>query len=234
MSNIVTRLEEVIGRGRIKQDEPLALHVVRHEGGNAEFFSEIAAANDLIKLIKKAKELGIPVFVFGTGSKISIPNEGVKGLVIKNSCHRFDKASLRGKIVENQLGVDEVLLFAEAGANMNQVVRYTLDEGLEGLEYQLGLPGTVGGALYTNEKFGPRNIYVRSHLYAIQILHEDGELHTYSKELPHFISFDDELYDMKEIIVSATFKLLPSDKKDLWEKGTKAVEYRTNGVWKNF
>lgn len=224
MVNILDELEEVIGKNRIRQNELLAEHTLLKKGGSVEFYTELDTTEELIKLVRKARSLGMPVVILGGGSKIVIPDEGIQGLVIKNLCRRFDKMSIRGKISEQQIGVSEVLVSAESGALMNQLVRFTIEEGLEGLEYQLGLPGTVGGAIYTNAKF--KNIYARSYLYSVSILNEQGELQSYTKDLPYFLPTEEDIYDTKDIIISAVFKLIPNDKAILWERGREAGEYR--------
>ena len=96
------------------------------------------------------------LFIFlGSGTRVESVKQ-IKGLVIKNLCRRFDKASVKGTIRKNEIGVENMQVYAQAGVLMNQLVRYTIEEGLSGLEYQLGLPGTVGGAIYTNAKYKPK------------------------------------------------------------------------------
>ena len=136
--------------------------------------------------------------------------------MIKNNSRRFDKMSMRGKIHEQEIGVSEVLVQADSGALMNQLVRFTIEEGLSGLEYQLGLPGTVGGAIYTNAKY--KRHFVTECLQAIQVLTPTG-----ATEM-HMQNFDK--YLESGILLSAIFRLLPEEKKLLWERGHEAVEYR--------
>jgi UDP-N-acetylenolpyruvoylglucosamine reductase len=217
MITLVQKVENVIGPGRIRVAEPLSEHTVKKTGGLAEFYIEVDKTDDLIRSVREARKLEMPVLVFGTGAHMSFPDEGLQGLVIKNSCRRFDKASVLDA---------NALVSSESGVNLNQLVRFTIEEGFEGLEYQLGMPGTVGGAMYTNAKYEPKNILVRSHLYSIRILDTDGEVQTYTEELPDFVPIDDEL-ETKEVILSVVFKLMPFDKKILWERGEEAVAYRS-------
>ena len=227
MSKILEELEEIVGKGRIKRDEPMDLHTAQKIGGIAEYYIEVEKLDELIKIVRHARNLGVALLVFGSGSRVKMPEQGVAGLLIKNNCRRFDKASMKGKIRDNQVGVQEVLVSAEAGVPMNQLVRFSIEEGLEGLEYQLGMPGTVGGALYTNAKYAPKNIYARSHLFSLSLLDKTGEVQSFTKDLPHFLFTDDEFAETEEVILSAVFKLLPYDKKILWQRGREAVEYRS-------
>ncbi len=215
MSEIGERLQEKIGR-RIAYNEPLASHAVLKENTLCEYFLEVDKIEDLVKAILAARELGIPVAVLGSGSYLSLPDESIVGLVIKNSSRRFDKMSMRGKIQDQEIGVSEVLVQADSGALMNQLVRFTIEEGLSGLEYQLGLPGTVGGAIYTNAKY--KKHFVRDCLQAVRVLTDDGNIEM------HMQNIDKNLDE--GILLSAIFRLTPTDKKDLWERGHEAVEYR--------
>ncbi len=133
---------------------------------------------------------------------------------------------MRGAMRENQVGLSEVLIFAEAGVITNQLVRFTIEEGLEGLEYQLGLPGTIGGAIYTNAKYIPKYLLVNKALQSLRILHENGEIQSYSGDLPHFVYIDEVWEDTKDVILSAVFRLIPSDKKLLWKRGEEALVWR--------
>jgi UDP-N-acetylmuramate dehydrogenase len=117
-------------------------------------------------------------------------------------------------------------VYAQAGVLMNQLVRFTIEEGLSGLEYQLGLPGTVGGAIYTNAKYKPKYLPVNKVLQSVTLLNETGDVQTYNGEVPYFVYTDEEWHDSKDVILSAVFKLTPMDKKTLWEKAEEAVKWR--------
>lgn len=225
MINIQGELEEVIGPGRIRQNESLVTHTILKTESNARWYIETHTIDDLIKIVKIARTLGIPVFLLGGGSNLLVSENSIDGLVIKNNCHRFDKMSVRGTIRESQMGVKDVLIYAESGVIINQLVRFTIEEGLEGLEYQLGLPGTVGGAICTNAKY--KNKHVRDFLYSLRILDESGNIENYTKELPYFVSIEEKLAETKDIILSAVFKLMPESTKVLWARGKEAAEWRS-------
>jgi UDP-N-acetylmuramate dehydrogenase len=226
------QLLELIGERRIKQNESLATHSIRKVDVQAELYIEIDTIDELVKVVRSAQGLQVPVYILGGGARL-VSDKDIQGLVIKNNCRRFDKASMKGSIRQNQVGVDEVLVYAESGVNMNQLVRFTIEEGLAGLEYQLGLPGTVGGAVSTNAKYIPKYLLVNKSLQSVRILHENGEIQTYNGQLPHFVYTDDVWEETKDIILSAAFKLTPGDKKVLWERGEEAVAWRREQVEKN-
>ncbi|HSX09799.1 MAG TPA: FAD-binding protein [Candidatus Saccharimonadales bacterium] len=218
------KLEEHIKR-KVAVHESLSEHTLLKLPVNAEMYLEIDAQDVLIKTINAARSLGIPVFILGSGARIS-SDKDIEGLVIKNLCRRFDKASVKGTIRKNEIGVENVQVYAQAGVLMNQLVRFTIEEGLSGLEYQLGLPGTVGGAIFTNAKYKPKYLLVNKALQSVTLLSETGEVQTYNGEVPYFVYTDDELQESKDVILSAVFKLTPMDKKILWERAEEAVQWR--------
>lgn len=228
MIDSIGRLEEVLGKGRILTNEPLYEHTIVKQGGPAAYYIETDTLDDLINIVTTARRLTIPVFLLGGGSYVSLPDKGIDGLVVKNNCRKFDKMSMRGTIRENHMGFSEVLVSAESGVIMNQLVRFTIEEGLEGLEYQLGLPGTLGGAIYTNAQYKDR--HVKDFLYSIRILSIDGEVQVYTRELPYFLRPEETWEETEDIVLSAVFKLAPEDKKILWGRGEEALSYRTTNL----
>lgn len=214
MNNVLSTLDGILGENKIKQNEPMGLHTPGKIGGPAEYYVEIDKTDDFIQLVGAARKIRLPVFVFGGGSNIIVSDKGIKGLVIKNNCRRFEIASMKGSIKNQRLDVAYALVFAEAGVLMNQLVRFTIDQGLSGLEYALGLPGTVGGAVYTNVHFPKNNTSIEDFVYSIRVLIKSGEIQDQSK------------IQRSDIVLSVIFRLVPFDKKTLWERGTEAVTDR--------
>jgi len=224
MSDKAGELEKLVGR-TIRLNEPLAEHTLLKLPVFAEYYFETDAQDLLIKAISAARSLNLPIYILGSGARVSA-EKNIKGLVIKNLCRRFDKASVKGSIKKNEVGVEYVQVYAQAGVLMNQLVRFTIEEGLSGLEYQLGLPGTVGGAIFTNAKYKPKYLPVNKSLQSVTLLNETGDVQTYNGEVPYFVFTDEDWHESKDIILSAVFKLMPADKKVLWERAEEAVKWR--------
>lgn len=210
----------------MRVDEPMSAHTTFKIGGPAQYYLDVATIDDLVKAVAAAKKLNLSVFIFGGGSNVIVADSGIRGLVIKNNCRRFEMASMTGKIKNRQLNVDRALVYAESGVIMNQLVRFTIDQGLSGLEYQLGLPGTVGGAVYMNSNFPKKDAYVGDSLYRAKLLAKDGTIHEVDNSYFHFAYDKSILQETGEILLSAVFKLDKEDKKLLWERGTEALKYR--------
>lgn len=211
----------------VRANEPLKLHTTLRVGGPAEFYIEVDKLEELVKIINAARKLGIPFFILGGGSNVIISDTGIKGLVIKNNCRKFSVLSMSGKIKDKKVDVDKVLVFAESGVIMNQLVRFTIDQGLKGLEYQLGMPGTVGGAIYMNSNFPKEDSYVGDSLHSARILTESGEVEDVERSYFNFAYDHSDIQKNKEIVLSVIFRLESSEKKLLWENGTKALEHRS-------
>jgi UDP-N-acetylmuramate dehydrogenase len=219
MSNFQDFIQS-IEPGRVKENEL------------ARLYTEVERIDDLIRIAKEARLRDIPIYILGSGSWEKPPDSQIKGLAIKNNCRKFDIFSLPGKISEGQGMSNHKLVFAESGAIINQVVRFTLEQGLSGLEYQLGLPGTVGGAIFSNARFTPQNAYVNDALEKIRILNDKGEVEEVASD--YFINQRSSGFlPAENIILSATFRLTPESKTVLWEKADKAAEYR-NKMSANF
>lgn len=200
--------------------------------GLAKLYLEIERTDDLIKIVKEAKNHKIPVYIIGTGSHLPATQTKINGLIIKNNCRRFDVFGIKGKIKEKKLGIDHVSVYAESGTNLNQLVRFTIEEGLSGLEYYLGLPGTVGGAIYTNTRYSPKSIYINDIVEKIRVIGSEGEI----KELTgdYFSPHDGRPFsEADNIIISAIFRMTLEDKKILWERGNEAAAYRNKLVKPN-
>jgi len=204
---------ETIGKNRFKPNP------------RAKLFLEAERIDDLIKIVKEARAYKIPVFIIGTGSSNSIPQEQINGLMIKNNCHRFDVFGMKGKMKGERLGIDKVSVYAESGTNTNQLVRFTIEEGLSGLEYHLGMPGTIGGAIYTNTRYTPKNIYINDAVEKIRILNKEGEILEVGGD--YFSARDNTRFSEADtIILSVVFHMHPEDKKLLWERGNEAAACR--------
>src|SRR4029077_3487594 len=103
---------EILKR-KIKEKEPLEEHTLLKIPVQAELYIEIDAQDILIKTVNAARSLHIPVYILGSGARIQSEKE-IKGLVIKNLCRRFDKASVKGTIKKSEVGVENVQVYAQA------------------------------------------------------------------------------------------------------------------------
>lgn len=215
-----TKLLEKLGNQILKEHEVLTIGQQEFE---AEFYREVSNPDELVKTVQIARELNIPVSIIGLGFSFDPSVTEIPGLVIKNNSQKFDILSVRGKIKDGQTEREQVFVSAESGVRLNQLVRYTLDEGLSGLESFLGSPGTLGDSLLINEKYEEDNEYLASHVFTIRVLTKENEVVEISGE-PFLYPLAENQIKKKHVLpLSVIFQLTPGDKTDLWKKATKAA-----------
>ncbi len=120
----------------VSEDEPLASRTSFGIGGPADFFVEMSRPQAIEEVIDGCVERGIPYLLLGAGTNLLIADAGVEGLVLRvvNREHQVDGREVR----------------AGAGLKMMRLARIAADAGLRGFEFGIGIPGTVGGAVYQN------------------------------------------------------------------------------------
>ncbi len=120
----------------VAEGEPLATRTSFGIGGPAEFFVEIARAETIEKVLEGCMEREIPHLLLGAGTNLLIADAGVEGLVIR--------------VVNRELTIEGTRVRAGAGLKMMRLARAVADANLRGFEFGIGVPGTVGGAVYQN------------------------------------------------------------------------------------
>ncbi|MBI5742897.1 MAG: UDP-N-acetylmuramate dehydrogenase [Candidatus Niyogibacteria bacterium] len=121
----------------IKENIALAEYSLFGIGGSARYFAEATSAHEAVQFMEWARECKFPVFVLGGGSNILVADEGFDGLVIRT-------AKMRGVEFHGEN------FAAEAGVAMGQIARLTAERGLAGMEWAIGIPGTLGGSIRGN------------------------------------------------------------------------------------
>jgi UDP-N-acetylmuramate dehydrogenase len=120
----------------VSDDEPLAARTSFGIGGPADFFLELARSEAIEKAIEGCHERAIPYLLLGAGTNLLVADGGVDGLVVRvvNRGHEVEGTRVR----------------AAAGLKMMRLARIVADANLRGFEFAIGVPGTVGGAVYQN------------------------------------------------------------------------------------
>jgi UDP-N-acetylmuramate dehydrogenase len=126
---------------RAKAGEPLAPRTTFRVGGPADLFIEAESIDELAECVRLARRHAVPFFILGNGSNILVRDGGIRGLVIENHC---DHVAL------DVTGSEKAILKAESGASLPGVANRLARQGWSGLEWAIGVPGTVGGAIVGN------------------------------------------------------------------------------------
>ena len=125
-------------RGELLENEPMSRHTTWRVGGPAERFYKPADLDDLV-LFLSGLPADEPLFWFGLGSNLLVRDGGIRGTVVYTTNLLAEMARLEGNIVR-----------AEAGVPCAKVARFCARNGLVGVEFLAGIPGTMGGALAMN------------------------------------------------------------------------------------
>jgi UDP-N-acetylmuramate dehydrogenase len=153
-SQIVERL--------LQRDEPMSRHTTFRIGGPADFYAATESEDELAALIGWAREEGIPSRVIGSGANLLVSDAGVRELIIEN------------RIGGCTVDLRRDLVRAGAGLPAADLAAYTLSIGLAGLEWAVGLPGTLGGAVVGNA--GAFGGYMDQVVRSVTVLPASGQI----------------------------------------------------------
>jgi len=201
LAELAARLDST----RLRRAEPLAPYTTFKIGGPADLYFEATSTDELATAVLAARELQIPYFVLGLGANILVGDRGFRGLVIRNTSKhfRFD---------------DDGKLWVESGMTIAPDLIYeAVQRGWSGLEHYVGIPSTVGGALWQNLHFlspapeRERTMFIAEVFESCEILSEENERKTVGPDYVQFGYDDSVFHHRRDIILAATFKLAKGD-----------------------
>lgn len=203
-------LTEALGRERLRRRVPLAPLTTFKIGGPADLFYEATNADELAAAVTAARASGLPWFLLGLGANILMGDRGFRGLVIRNRARRAAFSRTSGH------------LLAESGAVVYpDLVEQTAALGFSGLEHYAGIPSTVGGALWQNLHFlspapaRERTLFIAEVTQGAEILTEEGERKEVGVDYFQFGYDRSILHHRRDVVLTATFRLKPSDPKNV-------------------
>ncbi len=126
----------------LRRAEPMARHTSFHIGGPAEYYLRADTIAILEQAVSAAWAEGIPCTIFSGGSNVLVADAGIKGLVIENRCKAYR--------IESQADDESAVLMVESGASLAALAGELARAGWSGLEWAIGIPGSVGGAVVQN------------------------------------------------------------------------------------
>ena len=185
-------------------DESLAKYTSIGIGGRADLLAKPKNKNDLKILIQSARELDIPVTLFGGGTNLLITDRGIRGLVIITK-------QLKSKIQIIDKDVDHKIIIADAGERLSKICQLAINNSLSGLEFAAGIPGTIGGAIIMNA--GAKSQDMSSIVQSVEVLDKNSfEFKIIDRKL---LNFSYRHLDLSGIIVKTVIKLKNEDQKTI-------------------
>jgi UDP-N-acetylmuramate dehydrogenase len=199
------QLIDRLDSGRLKRDEPLAQYTTFKIGGPADLFYDATSTDDLAGAVAAAREFEIDYFVLGLGANILVGDRGFRGLIIRNTSNHL-------KFFEDGR------LWVESGAVMAKLIPQAVERGWSGLEHYVGIPSTVGGAVWQNLHFlspapeRERTMFIAEIFQSAELLTHDGKRQTVDRDYMQFGYDTSTLHKQRDIALAVTFQLDPGDK----------------------
>jgi UDP-N-acetylmuramate dehydrogenase len=203
-----SKLAEVAG---IKPNEPLAKHSQYGIGGPADWYLEIADIPQLQEVARLCREEQIPLSVFGAGSNTLIADAGVRGVVVRLT----DKSWTQ---------IDTTTVSVAAGAMLPRLALDLAKQGLAGMEFGIGVPGTCGASVRGNA--GAFGTEIKDVFVSCQSVGPTGDVHQHSNQECEFTYRSSAFKSgglIDHVVTSADFSVFADDK-ELTKKRTDAIQ----------
>ena len=200
-TDIIFNLAEILGC-EARKYEPLSKHTTFKIGGVADTYVKVTSLSKLSTILKECRESDIDYMIIGNGSNILASDDGYRGVVIRLDGD-FRKIAL----------VDDDTVYCGAGATLAALCKFALNNGLSGLEFAWGIPGSVGGAVFMNA--GAYGGEMKDVVYSVNHLAKNGEPGRTEKDDLQF-GYRTSVYRQNNaIITGATLKLRKDNPEDI-------------------
>lgn len=201
MNNSVNELAEVLKQkmpGHVFCNEPMKKHTSFKIGGPADILVQPQDADALAQALAAARDCGVPVTILGNGSNVLVRDKGIRGLVIKigNALKTFRQDGER--------------LYFGAGYSLALASRKAWECGLSGMEFAVGIPGSIGGAVYMNA--GAYNGEMKCVVESVRVMDMTGKAMELTAEDLQFGYRKTSLQQSGYIITEVCLKMQPGDK----------------------
>ena len=194
---VMQAIKEYTKEENIHLNEPMAGCTTFRVGGPADCLVEIREKEDLRELCRYFHLAEIPFFILGNGSNLLVSDRGFRGVIL-----RIASGLNTVKIQGNRI-------VAQAGATMAQVARVALENGLTGLEFASGIPGTVGGGVVMNA--GAYGGEMKQVVTNVEVLTRDGEFWNLDNETMEFGYRTSVIRGQSYVVTEVEFELQKGD-----------------------
>ena len=205
---------------RIEHDVPLAPFTTFKIGGPADLLYRARTPQELAEAVSVVRELEVPYFLLGMGANILVGDRGFRGVVIKNE-------------VEEVEFLDDTRVRAGSGVRVyHDLIQATVARGLGGLHHYVGIPSTVGGAIWQNLHFlspppgRERTMFIEEVVEGASLLTEEGEVRRVDRDYFRFGYDYSVLHDRRDVVLDVTFRLEPEPREALREVIRENLQWR--------
>jgi UDP-N-acetylmuramate dehydrogenase len=201
---------------KIQKNVPLAPYTTYKIGGSADYFFVASDKDRLVSAINEARNERIPYFLLGTGANILVGDLGFRGLVIKNEAKGFK--------------FNKEHLVVESGAIISDLITESTGRNLSGLEHFVGIPSSVGGALWQNLHFlapdRKSTLFIGDIVESAEVLSPSGNLEKVNKDFFKFGYDYSILHTEPYIVTEVIFKLTPKNHDEINKQIEENMKWR--------
>lgn len=194
-------LESIVAAENILLEEPMHKHTTFRVGGPAEVFVTVENKEQLEKIIKYLNLVERPYFILGNGSNLLVGDKGYRGVIIR----------LGGEF--NTLKTDGTLLTAGASVLLSAAAREAMENGLTGMEFASGIPGSIGGGVKMNA--GAYDGEMRQIVESVQVMYKDGSILDLDNETMEFGYRNSVIKNRPYVVLQVSLRLQPGNREEI-------------------
>ncbi|MCE5195573.1 MAG: UDP-N-acetylmuramate dehydrogenase [Negativicutes bacterium] len=191
-------IQESMPEIRLLQNASMASFTSFQFGGPADLLAEPSTATEIVRLVQYANRNELPYLVIGKGSNLIVRDGGIRGLVIVLA-DRYSRMELLTKTT----------IRAEAGARLIALARFAYEQGLSGLEFACGIPGSLGGAVAMDA--GAYGGEMKQVVLQVTALNRMGQIIRLSNQEMNFSYRHSTALEQQLIVLSAELELTAKD-----------------------
>lgn len=209
---VIEALREFVPSENIHIQEPMAAHTTFRVGGPADCLVELENTEQLRRIQHYFHLIEMPSFVLGNGSNVIVSDGGYEGVILQIGS-RMNKITVEGTHV-----------VAQAGALLSQTARTAMENGLTGMEFASGIPGTVGGGVVMNA--GAYGGEMSQIVKTVTVVNSEGEIMVLENESMEFAYRYSTIRNHPFVVTEVSFELKQGDKEEIRAKMEELSEKR--------
>ena len=209
---IVTRLINITGKDNVRINEPMKNHTTFKIGGPAQYYVTPESVTQIQEVVSLCRDMNIPLHVIGNGSNILVGDDGVDGVVLA-LFNTFSDYEIKDNVIT-----------AQAGMSLIKLAVIALREGLTGLEFASGIPGSVGGAVYMNA--GAYDGQMKDVVTSVTVLDEAGNIRILGRDELDMGYRTSTVAKHNMIVLQVIIELKAGDKEQIKDRMNQLSELR--------
>ena len=209
---IVTRLINITGKDNVRINEPMKNHTTFKIGGPAQYYVTPESVTQIQEVVSLCKDKNISLHVIGNGSNILVGDDGVDGVVLA-LFNTFSDYEIKDNVIT-----------AQAGMSLIKLAVIALREGLTGLEFASGIPGSVGGAVYMNA--GAYDGQMKDVVTSVTVLDEAGNIRILGRDELDMGYRTSAVAKHNMIVLQVIIELKAGDKEQIKDRMNQLSELR--------